>query len=117
MTQPILFTGYAKTYRHKSNSCTEWKDFHLVYNKEKNTLDGYGTSRVGRKFYPFVIFGTVIKHKLQHTFEFKLCKVHPTISSYIEYIGVYDERETTTSEINLSIISSESYGTLTLNKS
>jgi len=103
-----MFKGTAKTYRtDKTNECTYWLNVQLVYNKTTNTLDGYGISKLGRKQYPFILIGTIYEDRII------LYKIHPTIQKYISYTGTLN-KSAKESKIDISLISSSSYGSITL---
>lgn len=107
MSDLIKIKATASTYKHKTNQKTTWDDFHLVYNKDCNSLDGYGTSIVGRRRFPFIIIGELLHFSRDGKREIRLTKHHPTLQTYpcIEYKGVI-------SGSTIDIISNHSYGSI-----
>lgn len=98
----------AQTFRYKSNSKTIWDNFHLLYNPAANSLDGYGTSIVGRKVYPFIVIGELLSTSGGKQ-TIRLTKHHPTINyPCIEYEGVFIGNK-------IHIVSHDSYGMIELN--
>lgn len=107
MTDMLRINATAQTFRYKTNQKTEWKDLQLVYNPLINSLDGYGTSIVGRKRYPFIVIGEIMPIPGTTKMEIRLTKHHPTLQSFpcIEYKGIFVGK-------TIHITSYESYGTI-----